>query len=57
MHFLKALFKANAEINVSGLWVKYSAPKFRISQCYTNSLKMNVFFNLSVGVAEVLSMG
>ena len=30
---------------------------FRTSRCYTNSLKMNVFFDLSVGVAEILSMG
>ena len=59
IHFLKALFITN--INVSRLWLwrylKYSAIKFRTSKCYTNSLKMNVFFHLSVGLAKILFMG
>ena len=36
--------------------LKYSAPKFRTSRCYANSLKMNVFFHLSVGLSKILSM-
>ena len=59
IHFLKALFIINSTINVSRLWIrrylKYSAPKFRTSRCYTNSLKMNVFFHLSVEVTKILS--
>ena len=59
VHFLKALLKTNSEISVSRLkeYSKYSALKFCISRCYTNSLKMNVFSYLSLGVTELLSVG
>ena len=61
MHFLKVLFIINSKINVSRVWLwrylKFSAPKYRTSQCYANSLSMNVFYLLSVGVAKILSMG
>ena len=60
IHFLKALFIAISKINVSRLWLwrylKYSVPKSRTSRCYTNSLKMNVFFHLSLEAAKILSV-
>ena len=59
--FVNGLFMTNSDLNVSrlSLWgvlkIYYSAPKFHSSRCYTISL--TVFFHLSVGVTEVLSMG
>ena len=40
MHFLKAFFKSNTEINVLRLWLreylKYLAPNFHSLGCYMN---------------------
>ena len=53
IYCLKALLITNSKINVSKLclcrYLKDSAPKSRTLRCFMNSLKMNVFFHLSVG--------